>query len=66
MAVKLRQSKQRLLHVEAVTGLLLFTHHKQTSTRTDGDIYQQARTYVDNRKEKQIIFLFSLAFYIII
>ena len=73
MAVKLRLSKQRLqvhqclcdkLHVEAVTGLLLFTHHRQTSMRTDGEINRQARTYVDNSK-KLIIFLFSLAFYII-
>ena len=75
MAVKIRPSKQRLhvhqcpgdeLHVEAVTGLLLFTHHKETSMRTDGEIYRQARTYVDNSKKKLIIFLFSLAFYIII
>ena len=38
MAVKLRPSKQ-ILQVEAVTGLLLFTHHKQTSMRTDGETY---------------------------
>ena len=52
--------------MEAVTGLLLFTHHKQTSMRTDGEIYRQARTYVDNGKKKLTIVLFSLAFYVII
>ena len=52
--------------MEDVTGLLLFTHHKQTSMRTDGEIYRQARTYVDNGKKKLTIVLFSLAFYIII
>ena len=52
--------------MEAVTGLLLFTHHKQTSLRTDGDISRQEITYVDNGKKKLITFLFSLAFYIII
>ena len=50
MAVKHRLSKQRLqvhqclwdeLHVEDVTGLLLFTHHIQTSMITDGEIYFQ-------------------------
>jgi hypothetical protein len=52
--------------VEDVTGLLLFRHNKQTSMRIDGEIYREARTYVDNSKKKLTIFLFSLAFYIII
>ena len=65
MAVKLRLSKQRLqvhqclsdeLHVEDVTGFLLFTLHRQTSMRTDGEIYRQARTYVDKCKKKLTIF----------
>ena len=74
MAVKLRPSKQRLqvhqclwdeLHVEDVTGLLLFTHHKQTSYENWWrDIGNQEN--VDNSKKKLTMFLFSLTFYIII
>ena len=52
--------------MEAVTGLLLFTHHKQTSKRTDGEMNRQAKTYVENGKKKLIKFVFPLAFYIVI
>ena len=35
-------------------GLLLLTHHTQTSVRTDGEICWQARTSADSCKKKKV------------